>query len=180
MAFADERTVMNEIERLVFHIWETMGIQAKMKKPMKKAPFMHMTYMEAMACYGSDKPDLEAPGACQNFQAEACQLQGKGRGNAQSCNVHEANGEVDLLKILATACRQIAGAHQSSILHLRRLAVYLEFKVLLRRKIQVQCPDIAIIPAHCRGIVWIPAAQAWVTSHKFVTLAKGDLEGQNL
>lgn len=58
MAFADERTVMNEIERLVFHIWETMGIQAKMKKPMKKAPFMHMTYMEAMACYGSDKPDL--------------------------------------------------------------------------------------------------------------------------
>lgn len=55
MAFANEETVMGEIESLLSHIWKTLGIQ---KNPTKMLPFKRMTYEEAMAGYGSDKPDL--------------------------------------------------------------------------------------------------------------------------
>lgn len=53
MAFADEETVMEEIEKLLLYVWDLTlpgsGI---------KVPFSRMTYHEAMSSYGSDKPDL--------------------------------------------------------------------------------------------------------------------------
>ncbi|OAG06789.1 aspartyl-tRNA synthetase-like protein [Paraphaeosphaeria sporulosa] len=51
MSFADEETVMTEIEALVSKIWSTFT-----KAPV--TPFPRMTYHEAMSSYGSDKPDL--------------------------------------------------------------------------------------------------------------------------
>jgi aspartyl-tRNA synthetase len=51
MAFAGEEDIMAEIERLLQHLWNSMG------DPIK-SPFQRMTYHEAMATYGSDKPDL--------------------------------------------------------------------------------------------------------------------------
>lgn len=53
MAFADEETVMEEIESLIAHIWNEMLPGTRIA-----APFLRMTYHEAMATYGSDKPDL--------------------------------------------------------------------------------------------------------------------------
>lgn len=50
MAFASEETIMEEIEKLLQHLWASWG------KPMKT--FERMTYQDAMASYGSDKPDL--------------------------------------------------------------------------------------------------------------------------
>ncbi|KAL5465590.1 hypothetical protein PMIN06_000491 [Paraphaeosphaeria minitans] len=51
MSFADEGTVMTEIEALISKIWSTFT-----KAPV--TPFSRMTYHEAMSSYGSDKPDL--------------------------------------------------------------------------------------------------------------------------
>ena len=53
MGFADEVTVMEEIESLIVHVWNEMLPEARMA-----TPFPRMTYYEAMSSYGSDKPDL--------------------------------------------------------------------------------------------------------------------------
>jgi aspartyl-tRNA synthetase len=53
MSFADEETVMAEIEALISKVWQKMSIA-----PNLITPFSRMTYHEAMSSYGSDKPDL--------------------------------------------------------------------------------------------------------------------------
>lgn len=52
MAFAGEEDVMMEVEALLRNLWYKV---LKQKIPEK---FDRMTYHEAMASYGSDKPDL--------------------------------------------------------------------------------------------------------------------------
>jgi aspartyl-tRNA synthetase len=52
MAFLAEKDVMQRIERLLAQLWMScLGIKVQ-------TPFQTMTYQEAMASYGSDKPDL--------------------------------------------------------------------------------------------------------------------------
>jgi aspartyl-tRNA synthetase len=50
MAFADGESVIQEVERLVRGLWqEKLGLDTE--------AFPRMTYSDAMARYGSDKPD---------------------------------------------------------------------------------------------------------------------------
>ena len=53
MSFVDREDVMGVIEPLYTRIIETLG-----RKPILQKPFPVLTYAEAMAKYGSDKPDL--------------------------------------------------------------------------------------------------------------------------
>ena len=53
MSFVDREDVMGMIEPLYIKIIESLG-----RKPIWKKPFPVLTYAEAMAKYGSDKPDL--------------------------------------------------------------------------------------------------------------------------
>jgi aspartyl-tRNA synthetase len=53
MSFVDREDVMRIIEPLYVQIIETLG-----RKPILQKPFPVLTYAEAMAKYGSDKPDL--------------------------------------------------------------------------------------------------------------------------
>lgn len=53
MSFVDREDVMRTIEVLYTRIIETLG-----RKPILQKPFPVLTYAEAMAKYGSDKPDL--------------------------------------------------------------------------------------------------------------------------
>lgn len=59
MSFANEEDVMGETEALLRELW----YKVIKKKTEKKFP--RMTYQEAMAAYGSDKPDLR-------FEAKVC------------------------------------------------------------------------------------------------------------
>lgn len=52
MSFADEEDVMRETERLLRKLWQRV---LNLKTP---EDFPRMTYHDAMASYGSDKPDL--------------------------------------------------------------------------------------------------------------------------
>ena len=52
MSFADEEDVMRETERLLRKLWHRV---LNLKTPEN---FPRMTYHDAMASYGSDKPDL--------------------------------------------------------------------------------------------------------------------------
>jgi aspartyl-tRNA synthetase len=52
MSFADEATVMNEIEKLLHRLWH------KLLGQNISLPIPRMTYQEAMSSYGVDKPDL--------------------------------------------------------------------------------------------------------------------------
>ena len=52
LSFAGEEEVMKETEQLLKAIWNHV-----LEKQLTKA-FPRMTYHEAMASYGSDKPDL--------------------------------------------------------------------------------------------------------------------------
>ena len=52
MAFAGEEDIMLAIERLILEIW------VPSLKPETHEKFPRMTYQDAMASYGSDKPDL--------------------------------------------------------------------------------------------------------------------------
>jgi len=52
MSFVDDRDVMTMAERLIAALWrDLLGIQVEL-------PFPRLTYTDAMARYGSDKPDL--------------------------------------------------------------------------------------------------------------------------
>lgn len=52
MSFAGEEDVMAETERLLKDLWlKVLNVQTPEK-------FARMTYHDAMASYGSDKPDL--------------------------------------------------------------------------------------------------------------------------
>lgn len=53
LAFSGEEDVMEAIERLLPSLFKVEGVNAKIS-----TPFQRMTYQEAMASYGSDKPDL--------------------------------------------------------------------------------------------------------------------------
>ncbi|KAF3004283.1 hypothetical protein E8E13_008481 [Curvularia kusanoi] len=61
MSFAAEEDIMAEIERLLRALWYRI---LKQKLPEK---FQRMTYQEAMASYGSDKPDLRYDSKIQNI-----------------------------------------------------------------------------------------------------------------
>ena len=52
MGFSAEEDVMNVIETTLQSLWDQM-LDFKIERP-----FQRMTYQEAMASYGSDKPDL--------------------------------------------------------------------------------------------------------------------------
>lgn len=52
MSFAGEEDIMAEVELLLRKMWY------KMLKKEAPTPFPRMTYQQAMASYGSDKPDL--------------------------------------------------------------------------------------------------------------------------
>ena len=53
MSFVDREDIMALIEPLYTEIIETLG-----SKPILQKPFPVLTYAEALAKYGSDKPDL--------------------------------------------------------------------------------------------------------------------------
>ncbi len=53
MSFVDREDIMAPIEPLYTEIIETLG-----RKPILQKPFPVLTYADAMAKYGSDKPDL--------------------------------------------------------------------------------------------------------------------------
>lgn len=61
MSFAGEEDVMAEIEKLLRDLW------FKVLKQQIPSTFPRMTYQEAMASYGSDKPDLR-------YAAKVCSL----------------------------------------------------------------------------------------------------------
>jgi hypothetical protein len=52
MGFADERSVMGYVEGIIVSLWNAI-----LNIPLS-APFPHLSYQEAMARYGSDKPDV--------------------------------------------------------------------------------------------------------------------------
>jgi aspartyl-tRNA synthetase len=52
MAFGSEEDVMEAVEKLLRNLWHRI---LKQKTPEQ---FPRMTYHDAMASYGSDKPDL--------------------------------------------------------------------------------------------------------------------------
>jgi aspartyl-tRNA synthetase len=54
MSFVDETDVMDTVERAVVQVTR----EVVPKRPMLATPFPRMTYAEALARYGSDKPDL--------------------------------------------------------------------------------------------------------------------------
>lgn len=52
MSFATGQDVIQVVEQLIVHLWRNLlGITLR-------SPFPRMTYHDAMAQYGSDKPDL--------------------------------------------------------------------------------------------------------------------------
>lgn len=54
MAFAGEEEVMHKVEMILKTVWsEIANVHLG-----KQVSFPRMTYQEAMASYGSDKPDL--------------------------------------------------------------------------------------------------------------------------
>ena len=59
MAFAGEEEIMAEIEKLLRLLWY------KILKQKFPSTIPRMTYSEAMASYGSDKPDLR-------YEAKVC------------------------------------------------------------------------------------------------------------
>ncbi|EMD65722.1 hypothetical protein COCSADRAFT_86902 [Bipolaris sorokiniana ND90Pr] len=61
MSFADEEDVMRETERLLRKIWQRV---LNLKTP---ETFPRMTYHDAMALYGSDKPDLRYESKIHNI-----------------------------------------------------------------------------------------------------------------
>lgn len=61
MAFAGEEDIMAEMEDLLQHLWTQNG------KPIKN--FQRMTYQDAMATYGSDKPDLRYEATVSSVEA---------------------------------------------------------------------------------------------------------------
>jgi len=54
MSWAGEKEVMEETEQLLKRIWLKMT-------DIKLGDFTRLTYQQAMASYGSDKPDLRYP-----------------------------------------------------------------------------------------------------------------------
>jgi aspartyl-tRNA synthetase len=52
MGFADEHSVMRFVESLIASLWNTM-----LNVPLS-VPFPRVSYQDAMARYGSDKPDV--------------------------------------------------------------------------------------------------------------------------
>jgi aspartyl-tRNA synthetase len=62
MAFAGGEDVMRRIEELVRDLCERLHGRGSILSP-PKSPFQRVSYTEAMALYGSDKPDLRIPDA---------------------------------------------------------------------------------------------------------------------
>jgi aspartyl-tRNA synthetase len=53
MSFATGEDVMQQMEGLIRHLWKDM-----LGWTSQDAQFLRMTYDDAMATYGSDKPDM--------------------------------------------------------------------------------------------------------------------------
>ena len=63
MSFVDEEDVMNLMEGLMAHLFQrVLGVELS-------RPFPRMPYQQAMELYGSDKPDLRAPGRLHDLTA---------------------------------------------------------------------------------------------------------------
>ncbi len=58
MAFATQEDVFDEVEQLMVHIVTELPVGGLAPVKRAKAPFPHLSYADAMARYGTDKPDL--------------------------------------------------------------------------------------------------------------------------
>lgn len=58
MAFADGPLVMRRMEKFIVDLYTSLHGQGLALKTLPKLPFLRMTYEQAMALHGVDKPDL--------------------------------------------------------------------------------------------------------------------------
>jgi len=58
MAFATQEDVFDEVEQLMIHVTEELPAAGTAPAKRAQAPFPHLTYGDAVARYGTDKPDL--------------------------------------------------------------------------------------------------------------------------
>jgi aspartyl-tRNA synthetase len=62
MAWTDGEGVMARVEKLIKALYKRFAQPDSRLLPLSDAPFLRMTYNDAMSHHGSDKPDLRIPG----------------------------------------------------------------------------------------------------------------------
>jgi aspartyl-tRNA synthetase len=70
MAWTNGEGVMKRVEEFIRALYQTVTHPTMPLPPLSEAPFYRMSYDEAMAEHGSDKPDLRIPGLVRSRQNE--------------------------------------------------------------------------------------------------------------